>query len=162
MNVLLALDGVLSSESGEPNRAGVLIYYALNAGHRVAIISKRKKEDAEHWLNSHGIIGYDDLMCDEVNLEGEDLKKRQFVLSRSRAPIELYIDDDPSMCAWVFENQNVPTLMLSNPTFLPIEKRPDAPSSVRKWSDIEESINRVNLAKSKAAKQPHEAELWSD
>ena len=162
MNVLLALDGVLSSESGEPNRAGVLIYYALNAGHRVAIISKRKKEDAEHWLASHGIIGYDDLMCDEVNLEGEDLKKRQFVLSRSRAPIELYVDDDPTMCAWVFETQNVPTLMLSNPTFLSIEKRPDAPSSVRKWSDIEDSINRVNLAKSKAAQQPHEAELWSD
>lgn len=162
MNILVNLDGVLSSESGEPNRSGVIIYYALNAGHRVALISNRKKADAEHWLNSHGIIGYDDLMADEVHLEGEELKKRQFILSRSRAPIELYVDNDPTMCAWVFEQQGVPTLLLSNPAFLPIENRPDAPSKVRKWSDIEESINRINLAKSKAAQQPHEAELWSD
>ena len=162
MNILVALDGVLSSESGEPNRAGVILYYALNAGHRTAIITSRKKADAEHWLNSHGIIGYDDLMSDDVALEGEDLKKRQFVLSRSRAPIELYVDSDPSMCAWVFEHQAVPTLLVSHPSYLPIENRPDAPSKVRKWSDIEESVNRVNLAKSKAAQQPHEAELWSD
>ena len=162
MNILLNLDGVLSSESGEPNRAGVILYYALHAGHRTAIITNRKKADAEHWLNSHGIIGYDDLMANEVALEGEDLKKRQFILSRSRAPIELYVDSDPSMCAWVFEQQAVPTLLVSHPSYLPIEHRPDAPSKVRKWSDIEESINRVNLAKSKEAQQPHEAELWSD
>lgn len=162
MNVLLALDGVLSSESGEPNRTGVLLYYALNAGHRVAIITERKKEDAEHWLASHGIIGYDDLMSDEVNLEGEDLKRRQFVLSRSRAPIELYVDSDPSMCAWVFEKQGVPTILVSNPSFLPIENRPDAPSSVRKWNEIVDAIDRVNLARSKEAAKPREAELWSD
>ena len=162
MNILLNLDGVLSSESGEPNRAGVILYYALNTNHRVAIISSRKKADAEHWLNSHGIIGYDDLMATEVHLEGEDLKKRQFILSRSRAPIEMYVDNDPTMCAWVFEEQAVPTLLVSHPSYLPIEYRPDAPSKVRKWADIEDSINRVNLAKSKAAQQPHEAELWSD
>ena len=161
MNILLNLDGVLSSESGEPNRAGVVIYYALNAGHRVALITGRKKADAEHWLNSHGIIGYDDLMSDEVALEGEDLKKRQFILSRSRAPIELYVDSDPSMCAWVLESQGVTTLLVSSPSYLPVENRPDAPKSVRKWSDIEEAIDRVNVAKTKNAK-PIEETLWAD
>lgn len=162
MNVILSLDGVLSSESGEPNRAGVLIYYALNAGHRVALISKRKKADAEHWLNSHGIIGYDDLMCDEVHLEGEELKKRQFILCRSKASVEMYVDSDPTMCAWVLENQNVTTLLVSSPSYLPVENRPDAPQGVRKWSDIEDAIDRVNITKSKAAQKPDELELWSD
>ena len=65
------MDGVLSSESNEPNRAGVILYYALADKHRTAIITSRKKEDAEHWLHSHGIVAYDDLMADEVALEGE-------------------------------------------------------------------------------------------
>ena len=62
MNVMLSLDGVLSSDSGDPIRAGVMLYYALNINNRVAIMTSRKKEDAEHWLHSHGIINYDDLI----------------------------------------------------------------------------------------------------
>ena len=162
MNILLNLDGVLSSESGEPNRAGVILYYALNAGHRVALISSRKKADAEHWLNSHGIIGYDDLMANEVHLEGEDLKRRQFILSRSRAPIEMYVDSDPTMCSWVFETQMVPTVLFTHPGYVKIEHRPDAPKKVRAWADIEDSINRVNIAKSEAAKAPKEQSFFGD
>jgi len=40
LNIILSLDGVLRAESGEPNRAGVLVYYALNNLHRVALITK--------------------------------------------------------------------------------------------------------------------------
>lgn len=162
MNILLSLNGVLKAESGEPNRAGVLIYYALNAAHRVALITKDDKANAQHWLQSHGIIGYDDLLDNSVELAGEDLKKRQFLLSRSKAPLELYVDSDPEMCAWVFEHQNVPTILVSHPSYLPVEQRPDAPRKVRKWNDIEEAITRVNIAKSKFAAQPKDATLWDD
>jgi hypothetical protein len=85
-----------------------------------------------------------------------------FVLSRSRAPIEMYVDSDPSMCAWVFETQAVPSVLVSHPSHLPVEHRPDAPKSVRKWSDIEDAVNRVNLAKSKVYAKPVEADLWQD
>ena len=162
MNILLNLDGVLSAESGEPNREGVVVYYALAASHRVQLITSRKKADAEHWLQSHGIVAYDDLMATEVALTGEDLKKRQFILSRSRAPIELYVDSDPSMCAWVLEEQGVTTLLVSNPSYLPVEDRPDAPPSVRKWSDIEQAIDRVNITKSKNAGKDPDLQLWDD
>lgn len=162
MNILVSLDGVLSSESGEPNRTGVVIYYALHAGHRVGLITSRKKADAEQWLNSHGIIGYDDLMTGEVHLEGEDIKRRQFTLCRTQAPIELYVDSDPEMCAWVFEHQSVPTFLLSNPSYIPVEWRPDAPKAVRKWDDIVSAIDRVNVAKSQGAGQPKDLEFWQD
>ena len=66
-----------------------MLYYALNINNRVAIMTSRKKEDAEHWLHSHGIINYDDLIDYSYHLEGDNLKKRQFVMSRSRAPIEM-------------------------------------------------------------------------
>lgn len=162
MNILVSLDGVLSSESGEPIRAGVALYYALNINNRVALMTSRGEEDAKHWLQSHGIINYDDLIDNSFALEGEDLKKRQFVVSRSRAPIEMYVDNDPTMCAWVFEQQRVPAVLFSHPGFAPVENRPDAPKKVRRWSDIEESITRVNIARSENAQKPKEAELWSD
>ncbi len=162
MNILLSLNGVLRAESGEPNRAGVILYYALNAGHRVAIITKDGKADAEHWLQSHGIIGYDDLLDNSVELAGEDLKQRQFRVSRHKAPIEMYVDSDPEMCAWVFEHQNVPTLLVSHPSHLPVEFRPDAPRKIRAWNEIEDAITRVNIAKSKFAEKPKDFDLWQD
>jgi hypothetical protein len=116
-------------------------------------MTSRKEEDAKQWLQSHGIINYDDLIDSSFALEGEDLKKRQFTMSRSRAPIEMYVDADPTMCAWVFEEQRVPAILFS---------RPDAPKKVRRWSDIEASVNRVNMARSEQAQRPKEAELWSD
>ena len=101
-------------------------------------------------------------MTGEVHLEGENLKRRQFTLCRSQAPIELYVDSDPEMCAWVFEHQSVPTLMLSNPSYIPVEWRPDAPQAVRKWDDIVNAIDRVNIAKSQGAGQPKDLEFWQD
>lgn len=161
MNILLTLDGVLSSDSGEPIRAGVAIYYALNINNRVAIATSRDKADAEHWLQSHGIINYDDLIDSSFALEGEDLKKRQFVVSRSRAPIELYVDADPAMVSWAFEIQNVPSLLFTHPSYARVENRPDAPKKIRAWSEIEEAVTRVNIAKSKAYGSD-ELEFWSD
>ena len=162
MNILVALDGVLSSENKEPIRTGVILYYALNSGNRVGILTTQSKDSADHWLKSHGIIGYDDLVGDEVYLEGEDLKKRQFLLQRSKVPIELYVDSDPAMCAWVFEEQNVPFILLGVPGYLPVESRPDAPSRVRKWSDIEAAIDKANLHRAEQALKPKEPEFWSD
>lgn len=162
MNILVALDGVLSSDNKEPIRTGVIIYYALNSGNRVGILTNQNKDAADHWLKGHGIIGYDDLMGDEVYIEGEDLKKRQFLLQRSKAPVELYVDSDPAMCAWVFEEQNVPILLLGAPGYMPVEARPDAPSKVRKWSDIEAAIDKANHFRAEQALKPKDVGLWSD
>lgn len=162
MNVLLNLDGVLSSESGEPIRAGVILYYALANAHRVTIITSRKTDDAEQWLQGHGIINYDELIDVGVHLEGEDLKKRQFLLARSKAPLEMYVDSDPAMCAWAFETQNVTSLLFSHPGYVKVEDRPDAPSKVRKWADIEAAVTRVNLAKAKDAQRPKEQDFFGE
>jgi hypothetical protein len=125
-------------------------------------MTARGEEDAKHWLQSHGIINYDDLIDSSFALEGEDLKKRQFTVSRSRAPIEMYVDSDPTMCAWVFETQNVPSVLFAHPAYLRVENRPDAPRKVRKWSDIEDSITRVNIARSIDAQKPRDLEFWED
>lgn len=132
--------------------------------HRVALISKTTEEESKYWLHSHGIVGFDDLLGNSVDLAGEDLKRRQFILSRGRAPIEMYVDADPAMCAWVFENQGIPALMFMNPDYLPVEHRPDAPKSVRTWGSIEEAITKQNLAKTQNFIDKHEAidHLWDE
>ena len=149
MNVLLALDGVLSSTTGDPIRAGAQVYYALNATHRVALITERSTADAEQWLASHGIVNYDDLLDSSYGLEGEDLKKRQFITARSRNPVDLYVDNDPAMIAWVFEEQGVTGLLFACPGYLPVRHRPDAPKHVRTWQEIQEAVTRNNIARSK-------------
>jgi hypothetical protein len=66
------------------------------------------------------------------------------------------------MCAWVFEEQGIPAIMFMNPSYLPVEHRPDAPKKVRTWDQIQESIDRVNVAKSKDASSPKDLEFWQD
>jgi hypothetical protein len=83
-------------------------------------------------------------------------------MSRSRAPIEMYVDSDPSMCAWVFEEQGIPAIMFMNPGYLSVERRPDAPKKVRTWNQIEEAIDRINNHKSREASSPKDLEFWSD
>jgi hypothetical protein len=123
-------------------------------------MTSRKTDDAEQWLQGHGIINYDELIDIGAHLEGEVLKKRQFLLARSKAPLEMYVDSDPSMCAWAFETQNVTSLLFSHPGYVKVEDRPDAPSKVRKWSDIEAAVTRVNLAKAKEAQRPKEPNFF--
>lgn len=76
----------------------------------------------------------------------------------------MYVDSDPSMCAWVFEQQRIPAVLFSHPGFAGVENRPDAPKKVRRWSDIEAAVNRVNTSRAEAAQRPKDtvAELWSD
>lgn len=158
MNVLLSLEGVLSSESGAPIRAGFVLYYALNATNRVAILTKHNEEYARHWLASNGCVGYDDLITDFYALPGENLKKRQITIARQTAPVEMYVDSDPDTVAWLFD-QGVNCVLFMPPSYLPIDRRPD----MKKWADIEETITKQNIARSNEKRLDYDVELqWDD
>lgn len=154
MNTLVNLDGVICSDTGEPIPAGITLYYALTAGHRVTLLTARDKDDATHWLHSHGIINYDDLIDNSLRLEGDDLKQRQFKIARSHAPVEMYIDSDPAMCAWVFEEQRVTSVLVNHPSYAKVEHRPNAPKKFRTWDQIVEAVDRVNVARAKDRMTP--------
>lgn len=162
MNILVSLEGVLSSETGHPIRSGVFLYYALAASHRVMIVTTRDRRDATHWLASHGIIDFDDIIDSSYGLEGEDLRKRQITYCRAQGGIELYIDSDPSMCAWVFE-QGITAVVFAHPSYLPVAHRPDAPKKIRTWNEVENSIKKVNIAKSLDKRLNNEdSTMWED
>lgn len=157
MNILLSMEGVLCADSGDPIRSGVILYYALNTSNRVAILTSHNEEYAKHWLASHGIVGYDDLLTDFYALSGEDLKRRQITISRQKSPVEMYVDADPDTCAWMF-NQGIPAVLFMPPSYLRIDRRPD----MKKWADIEENINSMNVAKSQDKRLTQDVDLLWD
>lgn len=158
MNTILVLEGVLSAESGEPIRAGVALYYALNGANRVAILTEKNEEAAKHWLHSHGIIGYDDLITDFYALPGEDLKRRQITITRQTSPVELYVDADPETCAWMFD-QGVTAILFMPPSYLRVDRRPD----MKSWAEIEKTITDQNIAKSQDRRLKEDVDLlWDD
>lgn len=144
MNILVALEGVLSSENKIPNRTGVLLYYSLVPHHRVAIFTSWDKEDAEHWLLSNGIIDYAELIDNSYELLGEELAPRQITVARSRHPVEMVLTGDPSLGAWAFEN-GISALVFAHSDSTPIGSRP----GMKPWNEIEDVITKRNINKSK-------------
>jgi hypothetical protein len=151
LNILVALEGVLSSDNTDnPNRTGALLYYALRTNNRVAIFTSWSKKDAEHWLAVNGFIGYDELIDNTYDLIGEELPQRQVNLARSKNPVDLVVSADPVLCAWTFE-QGLPSLVFANPDTMNISNRPDAPKKARAWGAIEETITKRNIKRSEDA-----------
>lgn len=146
MNVLVSLEGVLSSDNSDnPNRTGALLYYALKSNSRVAIFTGWSKSTAEHWLAVNGFVGYDELIDNSYNLIGDELSKRQITVARSRQPVELVITSEPSLVAWVFEN-GIPALLFAHPDTMLINNRPDI--KMKPWADIEDVIVKRNVQRS--------------
>lgn len=151
MNVLVSLEGVLSSDNSDnPNRTGALLYYALKTGHRVAIFTAWSKEEAEHWLLVNGFIGYDELIDNRYDLIGDQLAQRQITVARSRQPVEMIVTAEPSLASWAFE-QGIPALLFAHPDTMGIANRPDAPTRMRSWESIEDAITKRNIKRSQDA-----------
>ena len=150
MNILVALEGVLSSDNTDnPNRTGALLYYALKTNHRVAIFTGWDRKLAEHWLKVNGFIGFDELIDNTYDLIGEELSKRQITVARSRQAVEMVVTADPDLSAWVFE-QGIPALLFAHPDTMGIGVRPDVKtaSNKRTWGAIEDVITQRNIQRS--------------
>jgi hypothetical protein len=148
LNILVALEGVLSSDNSDnPSRVGAMVYYGFKPAHRVAIFTSWSKPQAEHWLNVNGFVGYDELIDNTYDLIGDELAQRQITVARSRQQVELLVTGDPKLAAWAFE-QGLPSLVLAHPDTMLVQNRPDAPKKMRAWTDIEEVITKRNIKRS--------------
>lgn len=148
MNILVALEGILSSHDKKPNRTGVMLYYYLIPHSRVAIYTEWSKRDAENWLAVNGIIDYAELIDSSSGLHGDDLSQRQITIARSRQPIDLLWTANPELAAWAFE-KGIPSLVFAHPDSIAIPHRP----GMKAWSTIEESITKRNIQRSLDARK---------
>jgi hypothetical protein len=124
---------------------------ALSAYNQITFISSTTEAETKQWLDVNRIVDYDNVIANEVHLEGEDLKQRQITFARAKAGVGLVITGDPHVWAFAFE-QGIPSVMFGVPSYVRPEFRPDAPKKVRAWAEIETAIERQNALRTQDAR----------
>lgn len=148
MNIVLCLDGVIRSETGDFVTDGLILYRSLHTVGRVVLLTSLDRPAADTWLMMHNMSDYDDLIDSSVTLDpAENLRVRQLQVARTRGNIDFYVDADPGMVAEAFR-QGITSLLFSMPKYARPEFRPDAPKGVRKWDDIVAERTRQQAMKS--------------
>lgn len=149
MHIVVELDGVLrGNRNDEPIAQGILVVGALSAYNQISFITELNAREAEQWINQNKIVDFDNLIDSSVGLDGEVLKHRQLKVARSKGTVDLFITSNPELWAFAFD-QGIPSLMFGVPSYLRAEFRPDAPKSVRSWSQIESAIAKQNELRTK-------------
>lgn len=160
MNILVALEGVLSDEHGKPIKTGIELYRSLKPLHKIVLVSNQPQKAAEHWLTLNGLTDFDGLIC-EVPSSELPLRLRQIELARARGGNNfLIIDQDPSVILWCFERGLTGLLFLPNDYIAP-KNRPDIPGAKRKWDEISSEIEKQKLIRAdRLAKGDNELLNW--
>ena len=147
MNIVLSLDGVLRSDTGELIPDGLVMYRAFKILGRVILITSLEESMARVWLMMHNLSDYDLLLDNSCSLDPEEsLKVRQLSVAKARGSVNFYVDSDPSMAAEALR-QGLTTILVSSPKYSRPDFRPDAPKGVRRWADIVEERTRQQSLK---------------
>jgi len=136
---LVALDGVLKTETGDPIPEGIRLFRVLAEHYRVVLCSDDSKAQTEHWLKSNMILGYADIYDDTSFFEGQDLRERQVAVAKASGKVALFVDVDADRCAMALA-EGIPVLMFATPKFLRTTR------DVKPWQDLTDEIERQKLA----------------
>lgn len=136
---IVALEGVLKTETGNPIPEGIQLYRILVEHYRVVISSDLDPDITEHWLKSNLIIGYADIYDNRHFYEGQELRRRHLDLERSKGKVSLFIDPDADMCAYALAC-GITTIMFASPKFVRISR------DVKPWEDLKAEVERQRTA----------------
>lgn len=117
MTALLALEGVLRTEEGDPIPEGFKLFRTLNDQYRMVIATNGTKAEALHWLKVNMLFGYADIIDNAVEYPGQDLRARQLAVLRSAGRVELLVDPDADRCADAVKS-GVLALLFASPKFI--------------------------------------------
>lgn len=136
---IVALEGVLKTETGNPIPEGIQLYRILVEHYRIVISSDLDPEVTEHWLRSHLIVGYADIYDNRSFFEGQELRRRHLDLERSRGKVSLFVDPDADNCAYALAC-GITTVMFASPKFVRVSR------DVKPWEDLKNEVERQRLA----------------
>ena len=136
---LLALEGVLKTETGDPIAEGIRLFRILAGNYRVVITSDLSQAETEHWLKAHMIIGYADVYDNRMFFEGQDLRSRQLDIAMAAGKVDIFIDPDADYCAEAL-SKGIPSMMFAAPRFIRRTR------SVKPWEDLKSEVERQKLA----------------
>jgi len=130
---LVALEGVLKTETGDPIPEGIKLYRILVEHYRIVITSDLSRKATEHWLRSNLIIGYADIYDDRYFYEGQELRLRQLDMALALGRVDLFIDVDSDYCAKALE-KGISVVMFASPRFVRRTRM------VRQWDHLKKEV----------------------
>ena len=139
MSAIIALEGVLKTETGDPIPEGIKLFRILSEFYRVIISSDMDTAKTEHWLRSHMVVGYGELYDSSLFFEGQDLRLRHLDVAKAKGKLELFIDSDADYCAAALA-VGIPTMMFASPRFVRTVR------NVKPWEDLQLEVARQKEA----------------
>jgi len=139
MSALIAIEGVLKTETGDPIPEGIKLFRILSEFYRVILSSDMDAKKTEHWLRSHMIVGYGEIYDLNNFYMGQDLRMRHIDLAKSNGKVELFIDSDSDYCAYAL-SMGIPTIMFASPKFVRSTR------NVKPWEDLQTEVDRQKEA----------------
>lgn len=139
MAAVVALEGVLRTETGDPIPEGLKLFRTLAGNYRVVISTDGTLAEAEHWLKQNMVFGYAEILGNETSQVDTDQRTfhLQHLLSRGR--VELLVDPDADRCRAALE-LNVACLLYAAPKFVRT-RRP-----ISSWTEIKEQVDKQRQA----------------
>jgi len=135
MSAIIALEGVLKTETGDPIPEGIKLFRILSEFYRVVISSDMDTAKTEHWLRSNMIVGYGELYDSSLFFVGKELRSRHIEVAKSKGRVELFIDSDSDFCAEAL-SMGIPTIMFASPRFVRTTR------NVKPWEDLQAEVDR--------------------
>jgi hypothetical protein len=135
MSILVSIEGVLRTETGDPIHEGLKLYRTLAQSYRIVLATDGTKEEAEHWLRGNLLTGYADIYDNRMAYEGQDLRLRHLSLLKSYGPVEMFIDCDADRCA-IAHSKMTPVILFAAPKFIRTKR------SVKPWDDMKQELQR--------------------
>lgn len=136
---LVALEGVLKTEVGDPIPEGIRFFRILANNYRVVICSDMSQAQTDHWLRSNLIVGYGDVYDNRHFYQGQDLRSRQLDIALNGGRVDLFVDPDADRCAEAV-GKGVTALLFAAPRFVRTTRQ------VKPWEDVVNEIERQKLA----------------
>jgi hypothetical protein len=136
---LVALEGVLKTETGDPIPEGIKLYRILAEQYRVVITSDMSWQATDHWLRSNLIVGYGEIYDDRYFFEGQNLRSRHLAIARAQGRVELFVDVDADFCAEA-ASMGITTLLFASPKFIRMSRE------VKPWKELSDEVERQRQA----------------
>ena len=135
MSAIIAIEGVLKTETGDPIPEGIKLFRILSEFYRVVLSSDMDLKKTEHWLRSHMIVGYGEIYDSSLFFVGQELRSRHLAVAKSKGKVELFIDSDSDFCAEAL-SMGIPTIMFASPRFVRTIR------NVKAWEDLQTEVDR--------------------
>lgn len=136
---IVALEGVLKTETGNPIPEGIKLFRILVEHYRVVISSDLDGATTEHWLRSNMIVGYSEVYDSKDFYEGQNLRQRHIDLALTNGKISLFLDPDADNCAYAL-SKGILTMLIASPKFVRVSR------DVRPWEDLTTEVERQRQA----------------